>query len=1028
MSDKKELKSIDKSKFAFVNNDRVLTDVKLDTKPVGYLKDAWNRFKKNKASVAATVIIAIIALFAIIAPWCTPYEINQADGYYKQVRPKVSAKASGFWDGCYTDDINDVAYIALQAIALGALDQDGQGNMTWDQATDYALNPIRKINSVNETTRMVGGVETTSTFRNVRVDSYYRVGFVNITGLNYEQYSALLKWQEETGKQVIYPFVDNSDPEVFPASNRGDANEANYWYAMTGNLTPLYPNDPEDLKLGYHEMTLEEVKEKGLWSLYASDYPRAANGDVIWFDALGNDILMSESQGVRTFYDADGNVIARYNINTEKYFDADGNEFTQFNASSVFFRDEETRAIAGGISSVTMYRGKAGVDMLFTTLANGDKVYEDEDGNVYVRYVAETGSYVDGDGNAITLLSHGTSTLFVNDADELVGAIVETKWVRDALGNELFAVADGRNTTYYVLDEDGNRVVKYRTEVTDTSKVYKNAAGEVLTRTNTSALAGTVYLRDADNKFYNVLLPFVKSYKDIQGNPLTATRNGSVITYSRADGTVVCRYDSAAKTYADGEGNVLTAATGDVVLLGTTDDYSSFVGAIFTDSYYTNEAGVELFRTDAGGYTYYKDANGNLIYRNNKDFYFDPDGNVLQVNGSRTNPTWLDANGAVADVAYVSSIAYFDAQGNRLTASKVYRSVSDGHEMTEAEVAALSVGTKYYTDVRYTNDANELVYFYDNRLETYFDGAGNALTKAGAGSVFFMDSDRSLLAGFQSPPKSELMMVKISTSYNEETDEVYRNYAVRVLYYNYYQYLNGHEPVYVLGADSQGYDILVRLAYGCRLSLLLAVAVSLINLIAGAIFGAIEGYYGGVVDMVMERITDILSGIPFIILVSLFKLNLVDQGKVSVVGGLLFAFVVTGWIGTAYATRMQFYRFKGQEYILAARTLGANDARLMFKHIFPNALGTLITSSVLVIPGVIFSETSLAYLGIVNFNGANTTSLGTMLYNGQTAGINKFPHIIFFPALILSLLMISFNLFGNGLRDAFNPSLRGTED
>ena len=180
--------------------------------------------------------------------------------------------------------------------------------------------------------------------------------------------------------------------------------------------------------------------------------------------------------------------------------------------------------------------------------------------------------------------------------------------------------------------------------------------------------------------------------------------------------------------------------------------------------------------------------------------------------------------------------------------------------------------------------------------------------------------------------------------------------------------------------------------------------------------------------MIMERITDVLSGIPFIILMTLFRIRLVDTGKVGIVTGVIFAFVVTGWIGTAYAVRMQFYRFKGQEYILAARTLGARDGRLMFKHIFPNALGTLITSSVLVIPGVIFSETSLAYLGIINFNGQNITSLGTMLANGQAAGIDKFPHVIFFPALILSLLMISFNLFGNGLRDAFNPSLRGTED
>jgi oligopeptide transport system permease protein len=253
-------------------------------------------------------------------------------------------------------------------------------------------------------------------------------------------------------------------------------------------------------------------------------------------------------------------------------------------------------------------------------------------------------------------------------------------------------------------------------------------------------------------------------------------------------------------------------------------------------------------------------------------------------------------------------------------------------------------------------------------------------------------------------------------------------YKIRVLYYNYYHYLNGHEVSHIFGTDAQGYDILIRLAVGCRLSLIISVCVSMICLFIGSLYGAIEGYYGGAVDMVMERITDILSGVPFIVVTSLFKMHMVDTGKVGAVGGLLFAFVVTGWIGTSYMVRMQFYRFKRQEYILAARTLGASDWRLMFRHIFPNALGTMITSSVLVIPGVIFSETSLAYLGIINFNSGNITSLGTMLSNGQAAGIKDYPHVLFFPAIILSLLMISFNLFGNGLRDAFNPNMRGVED
>ena len=124
---------------------------------------------------------------------------------------------------------------------------------------------------------------------------------------------------------------------------------------------------------------------------------------------------------------------------------------------------------------------------------------------------------------------------------------------------------------------------------------------------------------------------------------------------------------------------------------------------------------------------------------------------------------------------------------------------------------------------------------------------------------------------------------------------------------------------------------------------------------------------------------------------------------------------------------MQFYRFKNQEYVLAARTLGANDWSIMFKHIFPNSLGTIITGSVMVIPGVIFEETSLTYLGIINLDSPVMSSVGSMLANGQSI-MTAYPHIMMFPALFIALLEISFNLFGNGLRDAFNPSLRGTED
>ena len=251
------------------------------------------------------------------------------------------------------------------------------------------------------------------------------------------------------------------------------------------------------------------------------------------------------------------------------------------------------------------------------------------------------------------------------------------------------------------------------------------------------------------------------------------------------------------------------------------------------------------------------------------------------------------------------------------------------------------------------------------------------------------------------------------------------SYKCRIFMYTYFQYRFGFEPYFLFGTTAMGQDMLTRLASAASFSLVFALCVSAINMFIGAVIGAIEGYYGGTVDIVIERIIDILARVPFMVVATLFQLHLAKT--VGPVVSMLFAFVLTGWIGMAGTVRMQFYRFKGQEYILAARTLGASDSRLMFKHIFPNALGTIITSSVLIIPGVIFSESSLTYLGIVNLDSSTMTSVGTMLANGRQF-LSSHPHIILFPALFISLLEISFNLFGNGLRDAFNPALRGSDE
>ena len=225
-------------------------------------------------------------------------------------------------------------------------------------------------------------------------------------------------------------------------------------------------------------------------------------------------------------------------------------------------------------------------------------------------------------------------------------------------------------------------------------------------------------------------------------------------------------------------------------------------------------------------------------------------------------------------------------------------------------------------------------------------------------------------------------------------------------------------PRYLFGTDKYGKDLLHQVFAGLRTSLILGILTTAVNLTIGLIYGAFAGYFGGWTDILMERFTDILGGMPWIVVMTLCIINM---GNSFWVFGI--ALCLTGWIGTSATTRTQFYRFKNREYILAARTLGASDGRLIFRHILPNAVGTIVTSSVLMIPGVIFSEATLAYLSL-GLQGV--ASFGVILAENQDQ-MQTNPHLILFPSVIMALIMISFNLFGNGLRDAFNPSLKGGE-
>lgn len=247
----------------------------------------------------------------------------------------------------------------------------------------------------------------------------------------------------------------------------------------------------------------------------------------------------------------------------------------------------------------------------------------------------------------------------------------------------------------------------------------------------------------------------------------------------------------------------------------------------------------------------------------------------------------------------------------------------------------------------------------------------------------------------------------------------YETYEITAEAYKYTTLGYDSMPKFILGTDASGVPLFTRMFTGLRTSLLLGVCTAAFCFIFGLIWGSISGYFGGVVDLAMERFCDILGGVPWIVVMTLCILHLSNNFFT-----FFLALCMTGWMGTAARTRTQFYRFKGSEYVLASRTLGSSDIRLIFKHILPNSLGTIVTSSVLMITSSIYSESTLAYL---NLGLQGVQAFGVMLASNQQY-IQSNSYLIVFPSIVMALMMISFNLFGNGLRDALNPALRGAED
>lgn len=218
------------------------------------------------------------------------------------------------------------------------------------------------------------------------------------------------------------------------------------------------------------------------------------------------------------------------------------------------------------------------------------------------------------------------------------------------------------------------------------------------------------------------------------------------------------------------------------------------------------------------------------------------------------------------------------------------------------------------------------------------------------------------------------------------------------------------------GTDELGRDLFTRICWGTRISLFIGIAAATIDMLFGVLWGSIAAYMGGRTEEVMMRICDILYAIPYLLVVILLT---VIRG--TGIGTILIAMTLTGWINMARICRSQILQLKANDYVTAAAALGASGSRILFRHLIPNAMAPIIAAMTLTIPTAIFTEAFLSFLGLGIQ--APAASLGVMVNDGLSA-MKYYPWRLFFPAGIITLTMLSFNLLGNALRDSLDPRLK----
>ncbi|BCG60252.1 ABC transporter permease [Paenibacillus sp. URB8-2] len=239
--------------------------------------------------------------------------------------------------------------------------------------------------------------------------------------------------------------------------------------------------------------------------------------------------------------------------------------------------------------------------------------------------------------------------------------------------------------------------------------------------------------------------------------------------------------------------------------------------------------------------------------------------------------------------------------------------------------------------------------------------------------------------------------------------------------FNYYSndLLNTNQPPngeHWFGTDDLGRDVFVRTWYGARISLIVGLAAALIDLLIGVIYGGIMGFFGGRTDSIMNKISEVLYSIPYLLTVILLLVVLEPS-----LWTIILALTITGWINMAWIVRGEIMQLKNREFVLASRSMGAGSKRLLFKHLLPNAVGPIIVTVTLSVPNAIFAEAFLSFLGLGVQ--APKASLGSMISDALTGWL-AFPWRMLFPAILISVTMLAFNIFGDGLRDALDPKLK----